>query len=151
MRTRKQRGFTLVEVLIALLVLSFGLLGIANLQLSGVSKSRVSFERSQAALLSNEIVERIRSNLPAATAGNYNLAAGAAAATPSSNCIGVSANCSPADLAAADLAYWQRRVNSVLTDTDAVIQVTVSAGIATSVNLTLSWGTNDLTLVAELT
>jgi type IV pilus assembly protein PilV len=151
MRTQKQRGFTLVEVLIALLVLSFGLLGIANLQLSGVSTSRASFERSQAALLANEIVERIRANLPAATAGNYNLSSGATAATPTSNCIGVSANCSPADLAAADLAYWQARVNSVLSGTDAVIQVNVSAGIARSVNLTLSWGSNDVTIVAELT
>ena len=150
MKYRKQHGFSLIEVLIALLVVSFGLLGVANLQMTGISQSRSGFERSQAALLANELVERIRANLPAAANGNYNLASGAAAPTPTSNCIGVDANCSPADMAAADLSVWQQHVEEVLNGTDAQILVTVSAGVANSVTLTLDWGENALTLVVEL-
>ncbi|MBT8087038.1 MAG: type IV pilus modification protein PilV [Gammaproteobacteria bacterium] len=150
MPRRRQQGFTLIEVLVALLILSFGLLGIANLQLGGVSKSRNSFERSQAILLANEIVERIRANAPGAAGGGYDLASGDTAPTPSSNCLGTSADCSPAELAAADLANWQQRVEDLLVGTDTVIQVTVNGGVATSVALTLDWGANQLTLVAEL-
>lgn len=144
-----QRGFSLVEALLALLVLTFGLLGIATLQLSGVSKNRLTFERSQAALLANEIVERIRANPTGAANGDYDLDVGGKAQT-SLTCVGVSADCSPAELATADLAYWQGRVTELLGDTETEIQVTVVAGSASSVNLTISWHASELSVTAEL-
>ena len=67
----RQRGFSLIEVIVTMGIMSFGLLGIAGLQLSAMTKSRVTFERNQATLLANDLVERIRANLPAAAAARY--------------------------------------------------------------------------------
>lgn len=57
-----QRGFTLIEVLIAALVLSVGLLGLAGLQTTSQKLSLSSYHRSQAAVLAYEIADAIRAN-----------------------------------------------------------------------------------------
>ncbi len=66
---RKARGFTLVEVLIALLVLSIGMLGIAALYLESLRASRSALVRTQAVTLAADIGDRIRANRT--PAGNY--------------------------------------------------------------------------------
>lgn len=57
-----QQGFSLVEVLVALLVLAIGLLGMAGLQTRGVSTNFSALQRSQAILYAHDIVERMRAN-----------------------------------------------------------------------------------------
>lgn len=57
-----QQGFSLVEVLVALLVLAIGLLGMAGLQTRGVSTNYSALQRSQATLYAYDIVERMRAN-----------------------------------------------------------------------------------------
>jgi len=69
---RRQHGFTLMEVLISVVVLSIGLLGLAGLQINGLKNSNGSYQRSQANLLANEIIDRIRANRTGLTAGYYN-------------------------------------------------------------------------------
>ena len=64
-------GFTLLEVLVAVLLLSIGLLGLASLQTWGLRATGNATYRSQATLLVNEMVERIRANQPAAIDGYY--------------------------------------------------------------------------------
>jgi type IV pilus assembly protein PilV len=59
---RSARGFTLLEVLIALLVLSFGLLGLAALQAYSVKANQSAHFRSQATALANMIMDSVRSN-----------------------------------------------------------------------------------------
>jgi len=56
------RGFTLVEVLVALLVLSIGMLGIAALYLDSLRASRAALYRTQAVVLASDIADRIRAN-----------------------------------------------------------------------------------------
>jgi len=56
------RGFTLVEMLVALLALSIGLLGMAGLQLTGLRNNLSSSLRSQATYLCYDLLDRIRSN-----------------------------------------------------------------------------------------
>lgn len=56
------QGFSLVEVLVALLVLAIGLLGLAGLQARGVSTNYSALQRSQATLYAHDIVERMRAN-----------------------------------------------------------------------------------------
>jgi type IV pilus assembly protein PilV len=63
---RAQRGATLVEVLVALLVTAFGLLGIAALQLRTYVSESESYQRAQAAMLLQDMVTRINANWPAA-------------------------------------------------------------------------------------
>ncbi len=99
---RSQGGTTLIETMVALLILSIGLLGIAALQMSGLFQNRVNYERSQAVMLADEIAERIRVNRPAAAAGDYDTAIGNVVAAPSGTCRGQAANCTPGALATED-------------------------------------------------
>lgn len=59
-----QRGFGLIEILVALLMLAIGLLGMASLQTTSLQQTTGSQTRTQAILLANDIVERIRANRP---------------------------------------------------------------------------------------
>lgn len=66
MMTKKNTtGFTLIEVLIAVVILSIGLLGMAGIQLKGLRGTTSSNLRSQATILANDIAERIRVNTAA--------------------------------------------------------------------------------------
>ena len=55
-------GFSLIEVLVALFVLSIGLLGLAALQTTGLRFSHQSYERTQATLQAYDIIDRMRTN-----------------------------------------------------------------------------------------
>ena len=55
-------GFSLIEVLIALVVLSVGLLGLAALQAEGLRSSSTAFQRTQAVLLASDLMDRMRAN-----------------------------------------------------------------------------------------
>lgn len=70
-----QRGATLIEVLVAIVILSIGLLGLAGLQATSIKSNEGSYYRSQATILANDIIDRMRANRTAAIAGNYNLSA----------------------------------------------------------------------------
>jgi type IV pilus modification protein PilV len=76
-------GATLIEVMVALVIMSIGLLGLASLQLSGVSNNSNSEKRTQAAILSNDLVERMRANPDEITTAAY---ATALPATANFNC-----------------------------------------------------------------
>src|SRR3989344_4827314 len=56
------QGFSLIEVLVALLVLAIGLLGLAALQTTGLKFSHQSYERTQATLQAYDIIDRMRAN-----------------------------------------------------------------------------------------
>ncbi len=78
-----QRGISLIEVLVAIVIISLGLLGMAGLQAAGLRTGHSSLYRAQAAQLANDMAERMRANLGDAL--NYGLlmtdAAPAGAAT----------------------------------------------------------------------
>jgi len=61
-------GFTLIEVLISIIVLSVGLLGIAMMQANGMNFTTSAYARTQASFLANEILDAMRMS---ATPGNY--------------------------------------------------------------------------------
>ena len=69
-----QRGFSLLEALIAVLVLSIGLLGVAALQANALRNNQSSLERSMAVAQSYSILEAMRANVVAARNGGYNMA-----------------------------------------------------------------------------
>lgn len=101
------KGFSLVEVLVTILILSIGLLGLAKLQFWGVKHTGSAYYRTQATLLANEMVERIRAN-PKGISGGYATAANSCenanincSAAPAVDCL--STSCSEAQLALADL------------------------------------------------
>jgi len=63
-RPRLQQGTTLLEVLISIVVLSIGLLGYAGLQTLSMKNNTSAFQRSQATILTYDIVDRMRANRP---------------------------------------------------------------------------------------
>jgi type IV pilus assembly protein PilV len=97
---RSSRGFTLIEILVALVVLSIGLLGVAALQLLSLRSNHASALRSQATYLAYDIVDRMRANRTAALANGYNIAFGAAA--------------SGVTVAANDITAWKQNIARTL-------------------------------------
>jgi type IV pilus assembly protein PilV len=70
---RSQRGVGLIEVLIALVVLAFGLLGIAAMQLTALRNSQSALQRSQAVAETYAILDAMRANADRAKMGAYNI------------------------------------------------------------------------------
>ena len=104
---RAQRGISLVEALVALLVLSVGMLGIAGLFVESVRGSRSALLRTQAVNLVSDLAERIRANATAREAYALETYGGSPAESgcaPTAEDAGN--NCTPAELAQDDLARW---------------------------------------------
>jgi len=110
---RTSQGFTLLEVLIAALVLGVGLLGLAGLQTLGLRGSLSAVQRSVATQLAAEIIDRIRAN-PGAL-GNYDNQAG----TGSIDCLWNL--CSDAQTADYDLSQWAAEVKKRLPNGTGVV------------------------------
>ncbi len=70
-------GFTLLEVLVAMLILSIGLLGLAALQANTLKLNHGALQRSQAIFLTYDMMDRLRANRTAALAGQCDIAMGA--------------------------------------------------------------------------
>ncbi len=103
--SRAMQGLTLVEVMIAMVVLSVGLLGLAGLQIHGLRGTSNANSRVQATFILSDIVERMHAN-PIAVNTNLlfqavNLNANACAA-PALNCDLNTSTCSTTQLAAHD-------------------------------------------------
>jgi type IV pilus assembly protein PilV len=111
-------GFTLLELLIAVVVTSIGLLGIAALQATGLRDNHGAYLRTQATYVANDIADRMRANMNATIAGSYRInlntppTAPAAPANPGFNCIdnfrgtNDGGQCTPGELARTDLFQW---------------------------------------------
>ncbi len=69
---RRQRGATLIEILVSVLILSFGLLGMASLQTRALQGNQSSVQRSQAIMLTQFIMDAMRVDRESAKGGSYN-------------------------------------------------------------------------------
>jgi len=109
MMPKRQRGFTLIEVLVAGLILAIGLVGVAGLQAFSLKNNQSAFMRSQATALAYDLADRMRSNVAGANGGFYDPATAALTA----GCAATS-GCSPAQMAQHDLAEWNNTVATYL-------------------------------------
>ena len=136
MRNRTSRGFSLVEVLIALIIMSVGMLGIAGLYVQSMQAGRTSMLRHHAITLAGDVADRIRAN---PTAG----AAYAAAAGQDNNCVAQNANCDVAQMAAHDIFLWQAQALEFLPpmgDGTQQVEVIFNAGtLPPSYQITIRW------------
>ncbi|MCI1003388.1 MULTISPECIES: type IV pilus modification protein PilV [unclassified Herbaspirillum] len=106
----RSRGFSMMEVLVAMLVIGTGALAIAMLQLHALRSSRDSSLHARATLMAQELAE-LRAALPAGTAPSdallFSLTTGKPLSAPA-DC--EQAACSPTDFALASLADWSGRL-----------------------------------------
>jgi type IV pilus assembly protein PilV len=101
MGMKSNNGFALFEVLIAVVVLSVGLLGLAGLEVTGQRNNHSAYLRSQAVFLAYDMVDRMRANMQGMAAGDYDNISGIPA---DPGCI--TAGCTPAELAQYDAYQW---------------------------------------------
>jgi type IV pilus assembly protein PilV len=113
-------GFTLLEVLIAVTVLSLGILALAALQSKSVVQSQVSLQGSQAATLAYAYADLMRSNASQARIGGYQISANLATAPSPNTCTSTASTaptapqCSATQLAAVDAYNWYTLVTQTL-------------------------------------
>lgn len=97
-----QQGFTLLEVLISLFILSVGLLGLAGLQMNGLRSNQDSYYLSQAMAQAYDMADRMRANMAGYNNGNYGAITTALPTDP--GCI--TSGCTSAQMAQYDAYQW---------------------------------------------
>ena len=126
----KQSGFTLLEVLVAMLVLSIGLLGLAGLMASSMRNNQSAYHSTQATWFAYDILDRMRANSASALAGGYSAA----------NTLGSPASCSTTassgSIAAQDIGGWKNIIACALPEGDGSITVTPANR---RVRITIQW------------
>lgn len=127
---RKVRGFTLIEVLIALIIMSVGMLGIAGLYVHSMQAGRTSMLRHHAVILAGDIADRIRANPRAGAA--YGLAGA------NNGCVDGGINCTPAQMAAHDIFLWDQQAAATMPN-GAVNIVFNNGVIPPTYQITVSW------------
>lgn len=121
----RQRGMTLIEVLVTLILISVGLLGVAALQLTSLRSNQEAYVRSQASALAGDILDRMRANQSGVLKGDYavnNAPANGTGTTGTS--------------AAYDLSEWQKAITAALPGTPSGT-VELKGRVVT---VTIGWG-----------
>ena len=95
----QQTGFTLLEILVAMVVLSIGLLGLAGLQAVSLNNNQIAYYRSIASQQTYDIADRMRANLVGITAGSYN---------------NLTSSSTPAGMAGTDWTQWLNNTAAML-------------------------------------
>lgn len=133
----RQHGFTLLELLIALLVLSIGLLGLAALQTIGLRSNQMASMRTVATQMTYDMTDRMRANPDGLTIANqyYVLGTGDPTPTIATDCDAEA--CTTEELADFDLNQWRTRINSLPGGLSKVTQTT-TAGFTTH-TITVHW------------
>jgi type IV pilus assembly protein PilV len=119
----RQRGASMIELLVSILIFAFGMLGLVGLQTRTLSYGQVSLYRSQAAALTDDVLDRMRTDRANAKAGNWDTPLADAASTFTGTTI-----------AETDLKDWKQQVEALLPTGKG--QVAVATGVVT---VTMTW------------
>lgn len=122
------RGFSLIEVLIAILILSVGLMGNAGLVAASLKNSNSAYYRSQASVLAADILDRMRANLPndrtlRLTEAAYYI-------------VTVNGNCGGSGLANTECTEWRQSIAATLPAGTGAVSVS-NTGLTTII---IQWG-----------
>ena len=116
--SRQVAGFTLIEVLVAIVIFSIGLLGIASLQVAGLRFAGGSQHRAVATMQAQNMADRMLANLGGVEDGDYNIT-GSMPTSYTTDCNGN--DCSSTDLAEYDLVTWNNDNANALPSGDGVV------------------------------
>ena len=125
----KANGFTLLEVLIALVIFSFGLLALAALMAKGLQYNTSALHRSYASTQAYDIADRMRANRLGITAGDYDSIRGTGT---DPGCI--TTGCTPAQMAQYDAWAWNSANAALLPSGSGSVTI---AG--TTYTITVTW------------
>ena len=118
----RQRGFSLIEVLMAALIFSVGLMGLAGLMVMAMRSNHAAYQRTQVTFLAGGMADRMRANVLGVWRGSYN---GKDYPVPG----GIScerAACTPMGLAMHDRQVWSSLLTAFLPDPAATINCTTA-------------------------
>ena len=144
MKTRKfekrepkhQQGFSMIEVLVALVIIAVALLGTAGLQVHAMKISKSGEFRTQAVFLASDIAERMEANKAAAILGNYVVATTSAPSASATPCGEVA--CNAAALASDDISQWETNIANLLPQASWSITQT-TAGNPSTYRILIRW------------
>jgi type IV pilus assembly protein PilV len=162
-----QPGFTLLEVMVALVVLSVGLLGVVKLESVAYSSTNVASKRSLAALEAASLaatmhVNRGYWNSPDVSGAIITVTNGAAAVTASApllaagiaaapNCTSIALPCVPVNMAAYDLAQWATGLQALLLNQNSVAIISCGTSNPASCMINIQWNENTVATNAQET
>lgn len=133
----KVSGFTLIEILIAMVILAVGLLGLAGLQATGLKNNQSAYYRSLATQLAYDMADRIRANIAEADKFDTStyITVDPVDASAQDDCNEVSVNCTIADLAESDLFEWNAALAALPS-----VEASITTDAATrTFTITIAW------------
>ena len=157
MNIKNSSGFTIIEVLVAMVILAIGVFGLGILQLTALQNTQGGHLRAQASILAYDIIDSMRANIPAVTGNDYGITL--AAETPATvNCYGSGADCLTNQMASSDLNRWRTLLDNYLPAGNGQVE-SLDLGGTTQVTVTVQWidpysaesGNEQVVLISELT
>jgi type IV pilus assembly protein PilV len=158
----RQRGFSLIEVLVALIIIGVGMLGIAKIQALSYASTGTAAQRSIAAILASSMASSMRANrgywqvqaatvpqLVTITNGAFTPAPTDAALTSTASCLNTT--CIPQALAAYDLHQWATALSGALPSSVATITCTppTLTNYPVGCTVTVNWSERNIGLNAQ--
>jgi type IV pilus assembly protein PilV len=151
-RPPRAAGFTLVEVLVALIIIAVGMLGLAKIQALAYASTGIAGSQSLAALQASSLASAMRANRSywSTVANNFSFTntAGTLAstdATLTNTTYTCTSACTPAQVAAHDLTAWTASLTAVLPKPTATISCLTAAGCS----ITIAWVENNVSVNAQ--
>lgn len=147
---RDQNGVSMIEALVALFVLSVGVLGMAGIQTQTLVESRASNSRAIAIQMADDLLDRMQANTPIrinSPAIDPYVVGWGSPPVAGTDCFAVS--CTAAELAAFDLNQWKTTLASLLPQGDA--QIFQSPGDPTQFGVLIGWSATQAKNEAQAT
>jgi type IV pilus assembly protein PilV len=123
-KIKKQKGFTLIEAMIAVVVFSFGLLGVAGVMTVSVKSNHNGYMRSQAIFLVSTMADMMRANVQAVKSGSYNVSGVNGYSSVVNMCGGSSSACNFAGIKDRDVQLWSNMMTIILPNAEGEISCT---------------------------
>ena len=150
MRTRgRERGVGLLEVLLAVVLMSIGFLASARMQIEGMAASQSAYSASQAKLMVQDMTERMRANRVALSNNQYD-GLETSNSTTDPGCFTSGNPCSPSQRVVADLHSWSQflhpeneNATPLLPSTDTIEAIGTIDFVDGSYKVSVTWADRD--------
>jgi type IV pilus assembly protein PilV len=145
----------MIETLVALVIMSVGLLGIAALHVESVKSARSASLRTKAISLATDMAEKMRANLAGTLAGDYTIGTGDLGSNhdcADDDAGGATVACTAEDMADHDVWLWKQRLTNPLSGLPegATGEITSDGAVDPIFTITLAWEENDANQAIEL-